>query len=144
MRTFFGVWAGATALALAACGGNVILDGRSAPSAGGGSGIGGFGSPGGAGVGGLGVGGSGTGAAAGGAGGGCAPTCAAALVNGGEPCGDGGTFYPALRMCAGCNDMGNCEGVCGTSLCEGAPVNSDCMSCMQEGCSVELHACQNN
>ena len=123
----------------------MILDGGSTPSTGGGSGTGGIGNTGGTGFGGFGQGGLGAGAesGSGGFGGGCPSSCATALVNGGGPCG-GETAYAALKVCAGCNDMGNCEGVCGTNLCQELAVSSDCMSCMQDACAVELHACQSD
>jgi hypothetical protein len=144
----FVAWAVPAAFVLAACGGKVVLDGAS------GTGVGGAG-VGGAGVGGAGVGGGFSGGGAGfaggsvgtsGTGGGttdCVPTCAEALANGGMPCGgNAASNYQSLLVCAGCSDTGNCEGVCGASLCESLGSSSGCTGCLQAGCATELFDCE--
>jgi hypothetical protein len=137
----FAAWTVTVALTLGACGGNVVVDG---------SGVG----AGNAGVGASGAGGAGSGASGMGMGAqgvagsgnpGCAPTCAAALANGGVPCGGTAlTDYQTLQSCAGCSDVGNCEGVCGGTLCDNGPATAACSSCVQSSCAAETFACQNN
>ena len=80
-----------------------------------------------------------------GAGGDCVPTCAQAVAEGGVPCGAGGSAladYNSLQKCAGCSDTGNCEGICGASLCESGPSSGDCTSCLQTSCAAELFTCE--
>jgi hypothetical protein len=141
----FAAWTLTAALLLVACGGNVVVDGSpgsTSPYAAGGSGAGtssvGVGA-------GQGVSVGGAGGAAGGGGPGCVPTCFQALMSGGVPC-SGESFgdYNQLLVCAGCSDTGNCQGVCGGTLCSHVAPSPDCFKCINDGCHPELHACQNN
>jgi hypothetical protein len=143
----FAAWMSTAVLALVACGGDVILDGTGSTGAAG-AGGGGFGGTGTCGFGNGGTAGSGSGGG-GGAGGNapnCPPTCDQALNGGGEPCVSDGTAradYVQLRLCAGCSDVGNCEGVC-VNLCEALATDADCLMCLQSSCPSQLFACQSN
>jgi hypothetical protein len=130
----FAAWTMTAALLVGACGGNVVLDTSS-----------------GTGTGNSGTGHSGTGASAmtssgvsGSGTGQCVPTCALAVQSGGVPCGDGFPYYQTLLSCAGCNDAGNCGGVCGATLCGNGVPDGPCSDCVKTVCSAELFACQNN
>jgi hypothetical protein len=150
MRTLV-AWTVTGALTLAACGGNVVVDGNSggtgalgaggvSPTSGGGMGMGGFTDVG------VGPGGfAGSDVGTGGCGG--VQSCNDALLSGDMQCNQDSEAvadYDSLQTCAGCTDTGNCEGVCGVTLCQGVAVDETCLSCLQTGCAAELFACQND
>ena len=137
MKVFL-AWMVPAAFGLAACGGKVVLDNGSGAGNGGAGNGGSFGDGGAGGAGAFGGEGTGTG-------GSCVPTCAQALADGDEPCGGAAlSAYTSLQLCAGCSDTGNCEGVCGASLCSEVASSATCTSCLQTSCSPELFACESN
>jgi hypothetical protein len=137
-------WTVTAAVALVACGGDVVVDEPSGGTGGFGTGgfhtssTGGFSST-------VGTGGVFTDV---GGGPSCAGpgSCSEALFNGGGiPCADGDlAHYETLQSCGGCSDTGNCQGVCGATLCQFLGVDQTCLMCLQTACSPELFACQND
>jgi hypothetical protein len=145
MRVFWS-WMVPAAFVVVSCGGKVVLDasagaGGFGTGTGTGTGLGGLGSVVGAGAAGA------IGAAGGvGTGGDCVPTCAQALAQGGVPCDNGNApgNYASLQKCAGCSDTGNCEGVCGSTLCGSIASSAECTTCLSTSCEMEFVACEHS
>ncbi len=143
MRVFWS-WMVPAAFVIVSCGGKVVLDGSSGVGGSGtGTSTGGMGGVGSV----IGAGAAGAIGAAGGVGtgGDCVATCAQALAQGGVPCnGTAAGNYQSLQLCAGCSDTGNCEGVCGATLCGALASSAACTMCVATSCEMEYVACEHS
>jgi hypothetical protein len=73
----------------------------------------------------------------------CTPTCAEAIVNGGEPCSSDTTAasdYAALSSCV----KTNCASKCSTFISGHTALDAACDGCAETSCASQSMACANN